>query len=106
MHTKLAKEVTNEVITEFEGNLLFDNPFIDKFKFKSRLYKSLLPLTELDALTKLDSIVNNIYTEVFDGNLRNAIDSLVDRGLLVESKNDDGETTYSVDDTIIFDKLK
>ena len=98
MHTKLAKEVTNEVITEFEGNLLFDNQFIDKFKFKSRLYKSLLPLTELDALTKLDSIVNNIYTEVFDGNLRNAIDSLVDRGLLVESKNDDGETTYSVDD--------
>ena len=65
MHTKLAKEVTNEVITEFEGNLLFDNPFIDKFKFKSRLYKSLLPLTELDALTKLDSIVNNIYTEVY-----------------------------------------
>ncbi len=106
MHDKLAKEVTNEVITEFEGNLLFDNPFIDKFKFKSRLYKSLLPLTELDALTKLDSIVNNIYTEVFDGNLRNTIDSLVDRGLLVESKNDDGETTYSVDDTIIFDKLK
>ena len=106
MHTKLAKEVTNEVMTEFEGNLLFDNPFIDKFKFKSRLYKSLLPLTELDALTKLDSIVNNIYTEVFDGNLRNTIDSLVDRGLLVESKNDDGETTYSVDDTIIFDKLK
>lgn len=106
MHDKLAKEVTNEVITEFEGNLLFDNPFIDKFKFKSRLYKSLLPLTELDALTKLDSIVNNIYTEVFDGNLRNTIGSLVDRGLLVESKNDDGETTYSVDDTIIFDKLK
>tara|TARA_R110001592_G_scaffold87117_5_gene257351 strand:- start:70638 stop:70958 length:321 start_codon:yes stop_codon:yes gene_type:complete len=106
MHDKLAKDVTNEVITEFEGNLLFDNPFIDKFKFKSRLYKSLLPLTELDALTKLDSIVNNIYTEVFDGNLRNTIDSLVDRGLLIESENDNGETTYSVDDTKIFDKLK
>ncbi len=106
MNDKLAKQVTNEVINEFESNLLFDNPFIDKFKFKSRLYKSLLPLTELDALTKLDSIVNNIYTEVFDGNLRNTIDSLVDRGLLVESENGDGETIYSVDDTKIFDKLK
>ena len=106
MHDKLAKDVTNEVIKEFEGNSLFDNPFMDKFKFKSRLYKALKPLSEIDAIDKLDSIVNSIYKDVFDGNLRNTIDSLVDRGLLIESENDNGETTYSVDDTKIFNKLK
>jgi len=122
MHDKLAKDVTNEVIKEFEGNSLFDNPFMDKFKFKSRLFKALKPLSEIDAINKLDSIVNSIYKDVFDGNLRNTIDSLVDRGLLIESENDNGETTYSVDedspdyqtlknninkvaDTKIFDKL-
>ena len=98
MHDKLAKDVTNEVIKEFEGNSLFDNPFMDKFKFKSRLFKALKPLSEIDAINKLDSIVNSIYKDVFDGNLRNTIDSLVDRGLLIESENDNGETTYSVDE--------
>jgi hypothetical protein len=97
MNDKLAKDVTSEIVNEFENNLLFDNPFIDKFKFKSRMYKSLLPLSEIEAFNKLDSIAHAVYKDVFDDNLKTTIDSLVDKGYLTESKNDDGESVYSVD---------
>ena len=96
MEDKLAKEVTNDVIREFETNGFFESKFMDKFKFKSRLYKSLIELSEIEAIQKLDSLVMKIYDDVLNCNLKDAIQSLIDSGIIYE-RNVNGTTKYSVD---------
>lgn len=96
MECKLAKEVTNSIIDEFDANGFFESKFMDKFKFKTRLYNSLVDMSELEAISKLDSLVIKIYEEVLHLNLKDTLQELVDKGVMHE-KNDNGTIKYLVD---------
>lgn len=105
MNSELAKEVVNKIIEDLDDNDVFDNAFLDKFKFKTRMYKVTLGMTPKKLYDNIDDIVLRICDDIIDDNLKITINSLMKRGVIHENKDSNGRITYSLDEDFLFDFL-
>ena len=100
-------EVSNEIINTLEENDFFiENPFIEQIPLKRALQIRMqqkweqeeeMFLNEDEFLEVCQSVSNN--------EIANTIESLVDKGALNMSVNEDGEILYSANKDFQFDKL-
>jgi len=98
MDSNLAKELTNKTISDMVELKHFDNPFLDKFKFKSRMYNKLLSITPQYFINNIDKIIIGLCDDIINENLKTTVNSLIDKGLINENIDESGMITYSLNE--------
>ena len=94
-----AKDITNEIYTTFKQDGVFESNFIDESKFKARLYRlistsDVLNGNVMEVATGTIDIAYQLTKDIVKENVDNTLSDLIDKGLVKEVINDDGEIAY------------
>ena len=100
-------EVSNQIIDTLEENDFFiENPFIEQKPLRRALQIAMQRKWEQEEEMFLtDEEFLNVCQTVSNNEIGNTIESLVDKGALNMSVNEDGEILYSANKDFQFDKL-
>lgn len=100
-------EVSNQIIDTLEENDFFiENPFIEQIPLRRALQIRMQQKWEQEEEMFLtDSEFLDVCQNVSNNEIANTIESLVDKGALNMSVNEDGEILYSANKDFQFDKL-
>jgi hypothetical protein len=100
-------EVSNQIIDTLEENDFFiENPFIEQIPLKRALQIRMQRKWEQEEEMFLDDEeFLDVCQKVSNNEIANTIETLVDKGALNMSVNEDGEILYSANKDFQFDKL-
>lgn len=100
-------EVSNQIIDTLEENDFFiENPFIEQIPLRRALQIRMQQKWEQEEEMFLtDSEFLDVCQNVSNNEIANTIESLVDKGALNMSVNEDGEILYSANKDFQFDKI-
>ena len=100
-------EVSNQIIDTLEENDFFiENPFIEQIPLKRALQIRMQRKWEQEEEMFLDDEeFLEVCQNVSNNEIANTIETLVDKGALNMSVNEDGEILYSANKDFQFDKL-
>ena len=97
MNSTDAKNITKLVIETFNEEGILDNKFFDEFKFRARCYKSLVSSDmAVNDHSKILELAMTLANDIIDENLELTTKSLVDKGLITETKDDSGKTVFKL----------
>ena len=100
-------EVSNQIMDSLEESDFFlENPFIEQIPLKRALQIRMQQKWEQEEdIFLTDEEFLDVCQNVSNNEIANTIESLVDKGALNMSVNEDGEILYSANKDFQFDKL-